>query len=185
MYRTLTKLGMALTLICSVAFGSPNTGLETRVAAATQSFQTKKFESALKQFRAIRETVNDPALRLRLQWNMARCLEEMARHAEALRIFEDYAKTVNDPVRLSRAQAKIDKLIDQAFGKIAVSCVGDPTAKVALEKEARDVPCPTIFERQEPGLVVIVGRGRSVVRQVVKVKAGETEQAELTFLVHE
>lgn len=182
MVRNALTLYLTLALTCSVSLSSPNTELDARVTAATQAFQTKQFASALQQFRSIRETVKDPAMRLRLQWNMARCLEEMQRHVQALRIFEDYAKTVTDPVRLSRAQAKIDKLVQQTYGKIAVSCVGDANAKVYLEKETTERPCPAIFERQDPGLVVIIGRGDSVVREVVQVEAGQTSQLQLAFL---
>ena len=169
-------------LTYSTAFCAPTVDLDERVKTATRAFQEKKFGDALTQFREIREMVKDPALRLRLQWNMARCLEEMKQYVQALRIFEDYAQTVTDPVRLSRAKAKIDKLIGKAFGKIAVNCIGDASARVALEKQAEEKPCPAIFERQQPGLVVIIGRGTNQVRQVVKVEAGQTSQLELVFL---
>jgi len=156
---------------------------DSGVVQATAHFKAQRFEDALRVFRSLRSSATDDSARLRLQWNIARSLEELGRYPEALPIFEDYAKAVEDPVRSSRAQAKIEALSPKVYGVISVSCVGGSSAKVTLEKHGTTIPCPGVFERVAPGLWVVIAEGEKLdrQRQVVTVKAGQTSPATITF----
>ena len=179
---TFMMVGLLTTPVCADADAPED--FHSAVKAASAQFTAGQYDVALKQFRALRSKAPTEAQRLRLQWNIARCLEQLARHSEALPIFEDYERSVGDPVRSSRAKAKIKAMLPLVFGSIAVSCVGDRTARIQLESSTVEQPCPTIIERVSPGLVVIVGTGsdQRVVRKVVQVEAGEASEVQLEFL---
>ena len=182
--RTRLSILLLLTFIgfAHAQSGDAATAFDTQVGAATLDFKAGRYDTALAAFRALRSRSNDKGRRIRLQWNIARCLEELARPAEALAIFEDYAREVNDPVRKSRAQAKIDLLLPQVYGRVSVLCTGVQSALVSIEGSQAKQPCPAVFERIKPGLIVVIGEGDEKVRQMVTVEAGKTSEAKLTFV---
>ncbi|MGC6418871.1 MAG: tetratricopeptide repeat protein [Bradymonadia bacterium] len=181
-----TYLFILLMLTCiGFAHAQPGdnaTAFDTQVGAATMDFKAGRFDIALTAFRTLRSRSKDKSTRIRLQWNIARCLEELARPAEALAIFEDYSREVNDPVRKSRAQAKIDLLLPKVYGRVSVLCTGAQSALVSIEGSQLKQPCPAVFERIKPGLVVVIGEEGEKVRQMVSVEAGKTSEAKLTFV---
>jgi hypothetical protein len=174
-----------LCLLVTASIGSAQTTRDSDLSVdeATNQFIAKDFSNALTLFRRLRAESKEPAARIRLQWNIARCLEELGRHAESLRIFEDYSRSVEDPVRSSRARSKIHKLSQLVFGAISVSCEGGGAIQVSIKGSKHTTPCPAVLDRLTPGATVIEGRrqGGDTVRSIVKVRAGQNHDVILKF----
>jgi len=154
-----------------------------QIALATRLFKAEQYESALSMFRSLRAASTDAPDRIRLQWNIARCLEQLGRNREALRIFQAYDESVSDPVRSSRARAKIELLRDRVFGSISVTCGPGGPVEGQVAGSKTTAICPTVLKGILPGSVVIEGiaaDGRKT-RSVVTVVAGKSVTAQLLF----
>ena len=84
---------------------------QTYVDQATALFGEGNYSAALEQFQSLLDSSDDEELRVRLQWNVARCLEMLGRYEEALSEFYAYQSIIKDAQRRSRALRKIDELL--------------------------------------------------------------------------
>ncbi len=169
----------ALVLLCCQSFSPAMAqGLkQADVNAAVEDFKNGQYSSALTAFRVILPVTKDPKQRADILWNIARSLEELGRPRDALGAFEQFAAET----KRADAKAKITKLTALVFGRVAVQCGGRAVA-VSLEgREGAPRPCPTVFQRVEPGSVVVVGEvaGEAFGRSVAKVVAGQSVDVEL------
>jgi len=178
----LSSLVILLSLT-TFAYAQNDGGLQGNLNAAVDDFKRGEYSSALTAFRVILPKTKDKKLRADILWNIARSLEELDRPRDALMAFERFALETQG----ADAEAKIAKLSALIYGRVTVQCDGR-ALMVRLEgAQGPGRPCPSVFQKVEPGSVVVVGEiaGREVARAVAKVLAGEGAEVKITVAVAE
>lgn len=127
------------------------------VNSASQAFRKGDYKTALAALRKaepIVQEANDPTL-APIRFNIARCLEELDRNAEALEAYERYLSIPDQSGRKSRAQAAVKALKRKVFGGIAISC--DPEGAMITIAGLIDQPaaCPLRKGEIKPGKYTI------------------------------
>ncbi len=85
-------------------------------------FDARDFTGALAELeRAEPLMAGDPAQAM-VRFNIARCLEELGRSADAARAYERYLVGVDEERRRRRARAALDRLLAERVGVLAVRC---------------------------------------------------------------
>jgi len=168
-----------LVLICcqSVSPAMAQGLKQADVNAAVEDFKNGKYSSALTAFRVILPATTDPEQRADILWNIARSLEELDRPRDALGAFERFAAET----KRGDAKDKITKLTALVFGTIAVQCAGRAVTVRLEGHDGEPRPCPTVFQRVQPGSVVVIGvaDGTEQARSVAKVSAGQSVDVNL------
>ncbi|MBU0553073.1 PEGA domain-containing protein [Myxococcota bacterium] len=114
-------------------------------------FRAGRLEMALVMFRKAEphgEVVRD---RAGVRWNIARCLEELKQHPEAVEAFEAYLEFEQNPAGRKDGQAKIDELFPKAFGQMEIEC--NERLRIHLEHEGKETihRCPGRWVRLREG----------------------------------
>ena len=154
---------LALVLSASGSHAAPIK--QVNVDQATSLFKQKHYAEALKHFRALLKSSKRKQQTIRLQWNVARCLEELERHEEALTEFYGYQAIVKDSKRKKRAKGKIGKLIPKVYGTLKVSCaepmrlsLSHVPSATPQEAETYDrKTCPATLRKLRAGRTQITG----------------------------
>ena len=161
------------------------------VNTASQHFQRGAYQDALDSLRKaepIAAQAHHPSL-APIRFNIARCLDELGRKAEALDAYASYLKLPDEGHRKQRAVAAIKELKRALFGGLSVSC--DPSGasvKYTGPKEGTRV-CPFQVSELSPGTyqVVVEFAGYERFTKSVEVVAGQVMPvtARLTKIVSE
>ena len=85
-------------------------------------FSDGNYSAALTQFQTLLSSSRDAQQRIRLQCNVARCLEMLGHFEAALAEFYAYQSIIKDPKRKSRALGKINQLHPKVYGSLSVIC---------------------------------------------------------------
>lgn len=168
---------MALAALApSVAAAEPTLPeAQALIAEAARQFKAGQSAEALQSYtEAARHptAARDP----RLQWNIARCHEELGQYALAIEGFERAAALSEDDRRRARAEARAARVRAERFGRIEVDCA-EGEARIEALGEPRS--CPAAWPQVEVGdypatLRTLDGR---VARFVVTVTPSETTVA--------
>jgi hypothetical protein len=108
------------------------------VDLATTFFQEGNFGEALDELRNAEPLLDGDPSQAAVRFNIARCLEEMRRPAEALNAYGVYLESGEQGPRRARAEAAMAKLKAEHFGRLEVTCV-PADALVTLEGGPDDV----------------------------------------------
>lgn len=148
------------------------------VDTAVGHFLAKEYDASLKallEAEGIAVEANDPGL-AGIRFNIARCLEELGRPAEALAAYEAYLKLPDESHRKARAWKAAKALEDRVYGRLDVAC--DPPGARAALAERPDGPssCPLRLDRLAPGTyhVTVSHPGHVDAERSVDVVAGQT-----------
>lgn len=190
MRRALFTLGLLGALIAPAHAGpsAPSDAERARafVDAATALFQAGDYAGALATFRKaepLGDALGDPA---GIQWNIARCLEELGRAEEAIAAFEHYLQMPDTRSGHAEARARIAALERRHLGRVAVTCDA-PGAKVRLVPDGgsatEEVACPATWKRLPPGRFRVLGKSRDEVlaSRETTVTAGGVAKVSLSF----
>ena len=151
------------------------------VDQATALFGEGNYSAALKQFQSLLDSSKDQALRIRLQWNVARCLEMLGRYEEALSEFYAYQSIINDPQRRTRALRKIEALFPKVYGQLSISCdeavdfqvLHRPTSAPNKVERFGPLPCPNELRELKSGRATVSANfGHALFEQAVMIEAG-------------
>lgn len=147
------------------------------VNTASQAFRKGDYKAALKALRQAEPIVleaNDPSL-AQIRFNIARCLQELDQHAEALEAYEQYLKVPDSSDRKSRAQDAIKRLKRKVFGGVVISC--DPAGAMVTITGVTDAPaaCPLRKNELKPGeyAVSVAFDGYVTDKRTVTIGVGE------------
>ena len=129
------------------------------VDQAISLFKQKDYNEALKHFQALLKSSHKKQQTVRLQWNVARCLEKLGRYEEALTEFYGYRAIVLDPKRKQRAKRQIAKLIPKVYGSLKITCTEDmslnvlhkPTSSPGKTEKFGPRPCPSTLKKLRAG----------------------------------
>ncbi|MFZ4736488.1 MAG: hypothetical protein ACOYM9_11115 [Bradymonadia bacterium] len=159
---------------------------QAAIDAASGKFRAGDFDGALGPLReaeALASAANDPALAT-VRFNIARCLEELDRPAEAVAAFERYLELPDETHRKERAWVAIRALEPRAFGTLQVSCRPAGVRLVANALEASPVLCPWQRARVAPGRYTIEAQapGYAPTTREVEVKLGPPTFVDLELL---
>ncbi len=154
---------------------------KAQVAAATELARSGDWVGGLRLFREAQpyaEALGDPA---GLQWNIARCLEELGRNEEAIQAFEAYLELPDSTDGHVEAGSRIEALVRVTYGFLDVQC-GGATAIVRIRDRAGEQACPHRF-RLRPGRYRLEAKARDGRRAAATavVRVGETTPAALTL----
>ena len=175
-------------LLCFAVLGFGGYGFtqpieQTRVNQATALFQEGNYSEALKQYQSLLSFSESEPERIRLQWNVARCLEMIGRYEEALSGFYAYQSIVADPKRKARALEKIRALRPKVYGKLNVACEAPlefqvlhrPTSDPESPKRFGPLGCPNLLEELTSGNVVVTANeGGDLMQASAVINPGET-----------
>lgn len=127
-----------------------------KVAEATRLAREGDWAAGLVRFREAQQhadALGDPA---GLQWNIARCLEELGRNEEAIEAFEAYLAMPDSQAGHAEARTRIAGMVRTTYGFVDVQC-GGVRATVGIRGDAHSFACPHRF-RLRPGRYQIVAR---------------------------
>jgi hypothetical protein len=106
-------------------------------------FKAQDFAGALDALeRAAPLLVGEPSLSV-ARFNIARCLEELGRPADAAAAYDQYLASPDDARRQQRAREALARLTSTTVATLGVSCVPDDARVRIGDGEERD--CPTEF----------------------------------------
>ena len=151
------------------------------VDQATALFGEGNYSAALRQFQSLLNSSEDEQLRIRLQWNVARCLEMLGRYEEALSEFYAYQSIINDPQRRTRALRKIEALFPKVYGQLSIECteaadfqvLHRPTSSPKKVERFGPLPCPNELRELKSGRATVSANfGDKLFEQVVTIEAG-------------
>lgn len=174
-----------VTLICALLLaGAPGPAgasmsaeqAQRQIFEAQGQFRAGRFDAALAIFREVARQHPPSARDPRLQWNLARCLEELGRYEEALAAFGVAASIAEDQARRARVQAKIEALRAEHFGQIRVECAAG--GRVRVEGLVGERACPGRWDLARVGShrgTMVDVEGRTTPFDVM-VRAGELAQ---------
>ncbi|MGK0360437.1 MAG: hypothetical protein ACI9U2_002750 [Bradymonadia bacterium] len=151
-------LAAAAVIACASPAAAASLGdAQVFVNAASQAFRKGEYQIALVALRKaepIVEKANDPTL-APIRFNIARCLEELGKPAEALGAYARYLNLPDQSGRKSRAQAAVKALKRKVFGGVAISC--DPEGAMITIAGLIDQPaaCPLRKAEIEPGTYTV------------------------------
>lgn len=125
--------------------------VQTYLDLAGELFRTGDFEGALGELRRA-EALTDLAV---VRYNIARCLEEMGKEAEAVGAFDKYL-ALNDASggsadRQKRARETVARLAPKLFGGLEVTCPVEGSSVFVMELMQAPAPCPWKAEKVPPG----------------------------------
>lgn len=134
-------LVLAIALGPTLALGQPSAEqAQRRIIEGQVLFKAERYAEALDRFREAANASPDAAGDARLQWNIARCYEEMSRFEDALEAFELARQLAAAPERRSRAERKIAAISAAHFGEVRIEC--PRRARVRIEGLAGERRCP-------------------------------------------
>lgn len=148
--------------------------LQARIVAGQDHFKAGRHREALSVFTEVAR-LHPPAARDgRLQWNIARCHEELGQFEEAIDAFELAERLSEDRRRRTRAGARVAALRAAHFGRLEVSC--PPGSHVRVEGLAGEQPCPARWALARAGSYrgAVRPPGDDPIPFSVTVVAGET-----------
>ncbi len=142
--RTLALCGALALSGNAHAAPAPAKGAEAQRAQAyvdlgTSLFKKRLFEAALAEFERAEPLVPQAATRAIVRYNIARCLEELARPEEALAALDRYLALPDDAEAQKTARDKRARLLELHFGKLRV----DARPGAATCRLTRRAPPPT------------------------------------------
>ena len=152
------------------------------VDQATALFGEGNYSAALKQFQSLLDSTTDSKLRVRLQWNVARCLEMLGRYEEALSEFYAYQSIISDPARRTRALRKIETLFPKVYGQLEVNCPESvdfhvthrPTSSPKKLEQFGPLPCPNQLRELKSGRATVsASLGDAIFEEIVLIEAGK------------
>jgi hypothetical protein len=140
------------------------------VELAIRHFEAGDYGEALEAFRKA-EPLGDPA---GLRYNIARCLEEMGRDAEAHAAFQAYLELPDRPELREAAKEKMAALGRRLWGQLAVQCDAEGVRLSAPALTPTEAECPHRWLKVPPGDYEIEGASPdgAVGRARVTVEAG-------------
>ena len=158
---------------------------QTLVYEASRLFGARDYEGALTQLRSaetIAAKVSDSALP-QIRFNIARCLDELGRSAEALAAYQRYIELPDEGHRKDRAWKAMQALEQQVFGRINVTCVPAGATISSRGMSRGDRLCPWSNARVEPGRysVTISHPGHVTETRAVTVEAGQSVTLEVVL----
>lgn len=178
----ITTIGLLGTPVVAAGQGDadPVAQAKAKVEAATELARDGDWAGGLRLFREAQphaEALGDPA---GLQWNIARCLEELGRNEDAIQAFEAYLELPDSTDGHVEAGSRIEALVRKTFGFLDVQC-GGVTATVRVRGDAGGHRCPHRF-RLRPGRYQVdaVTRGGQPVTTTVVVELGDITTAALS-----
>jgi hypothetical protein len=185
-----TNVLLILAIVICAASSQAAPLKQYNVDQATSLFKQKHYAEALKHFRALLKSSKRKQQTIRLQWNVARCLEQLGRHEEALTEFYGYQSIVKDSKRKKRAKTKIGKLIPKVYGTLKVTCpklmsltlLHVPTAAPDQPETYARKKCPTTLKKLRAGRTQItaVYDGDDIRRSAV-ITPGTIQKIHLTI----
>ncbi len=141
-------------------------------------FRDGDFERALTALRAAEPLAaeHDQAALPTIRFNIARCLEQLERWAEAHAAYEAYNLLPDQEHRKQRAWQAVRAIEKRIYGGLTVTCTRAGAVVRIGGREDGPRPCPARFEKLEPGPVTVVVDHPQApkVEQSVTVVAGET-----------
>lgn len=173
-------------LFACPAFAAPIK--QYNVDQATSLFKQGEFQAALQHFQTLLSRTNDRRQKIRLQWNVARCFEELGRYEEALKEFYGYKSIVRDKRRNARAEKKILALIPKVFGSLRVTCAQptafnvfhEPSSKRGTTENFGPLDCPTTLRELRAGRATVKGTNKEhPVEETVLVVPGKESHVHL------
>lgn len=149
--------------------------VQTYVDLGAELFQAGDFGGALAEFRRAEGLVEDPRHAAALRYNIARCLEELGRHAEAVAAFERYLEAPDDAQTRRKAEEKLRALTGRVFGGLEVTCEPDDARVQLAGHDPTPRACPAAWKRLAPGAyAVTVDAGAGPGETTVDIVAGRT-----------
>lgn len=136
------------------------------VDQATSLFKQKHYAEALNHFQSLLKSSKRKQQTIRLQWNVARCLEELGRHEEALSEFYGYQSIVKNAKRQRRAKSKIAKLIPKVYGSLKVTCEQPMSLSLSHTPSAAPEQPETYARRKCPATIKKLRAGRTQITAV-------------------
>ncbi|MGB0647315.1 MAG: tetratricopeptide repeat protein [Bradymonadia bacterium] len=176
---------ISLLLICPVNAAPIK---QYNVDQATNLFKQGEFQAALQHFQTLLTKTNNRRQKIRLQWNVARCFEELGRYEEALKEFYGYKSIVSDKRRNARAEKKIRSLIPKVFGSLNVKCsqptafnvFHEPSSAPGTTENFGPLDCPTTLRELRAGRATVKGTNKEhPVKETVLVIPGKEAQVYL------
>jgi tetratricopeptide (TPR) repeat protein len=136
----------AVLAVCGPAQAAPAPakGAEAQRAQAyvdlgTSLFKKRLFEAALSEFERAEPLVPQVATRAIVRYNIARCLEELARPEEAVAALDRYLALPDEAAAQATAREKRARLLEKHFGKLRI----DAHPSAATCRLTRRSPPPT------------------------------------------
>ncbi len=155
------------------------------VNEASAAFRSKDYLAALKALRAaepLAEKADDPALP-QIRFNIARCLEQLGRPAEAMAAYDRYNELPDASHRKQRAFEAMRQLRGQVFGTLSVACspTGSLVEIAGITKGAAS--CPWQSQEVKPGAyaVKISHPGYESKIETIDIEAGKSFKVEATL----
>lgn len=163
----------------------PATTLRAEAERGVAHFESGRFLEALAIFqrlRALEDRFYDPA---GAQWNVARCLEELDRPAEATAAFEAYLEMDDTPDGHAEARRRLTRLRAEELGRVRISCRGETSLSVRVDGLSREIQtCPAELADVPAGpRWLVVRRGEApTARLHLTVAPGRTTSVDLDRL---
>lgn len=157
---------------------------------ATTLFRDEDFAGALKELQRAEPLLEGSEILPLVRFNIARCLEELGRPAEAVRAYQRYL-TLSEAAdgRRDRAREAIKGLEPRALGTLVVECAQPGTVLRIEGLEQPNQPCPAQIEQVLGGdyPAVATADGFREARQTIAVQPGRTttHRFDLTPVVDE
>lgn len=151
------------------------------VASGVEAFRAERFAEALVEFRRAEPHAAALGARAAVRFNIARCLDELGRSADAIAAFERYLAFPDKPAPRRRAVARIQALVAQTYGTLDVRCDPPGAGLKAAGPTPKAGACPANWQRLLPGeyAIAMFVAGKAVDRRTVAVTVGETARVEL------
>jgi hypothetical protein len=147
------------------------------VEAGVKLFKAKDYEGALVEFRRAEPMGAALGDMAGIRFNIARCLEELGRPAEAIPAFERYLALSDRESPRRRAKRAIERLANRV-GSLAIQC---DAAGTVIRVGDRTYKCPTIVGLLAPGrhTVSAVGPSGRTWSSVVNVEGGSVKEVRM------
>ncbi|MCA9540105.1 MAG: tetratricopeptide repeat protein, partial [Myxococcales bacterium] len=188
------SLALALSLAAAPAVGAETAEeRDTRIAKAqayldlaTTLFKAQDYEGALKELQRAEPLLDGSDTQPLVRFNIARCLEELGRPADAVRAYQRYlALSEGADKRRDRAREAIALLEPRAIGRLAIDCAqpGTVVRLPTVDQTAHD--CPYKDDHILAGAYEIVASrpGYRDERRSVTVAAGEDSKVRFVLAV--
>lgn len=173
----LAVMALVSTSVAAPGAMSPAQKAQAHIDLASAYFAEKNFATALEELRIALPLLAESPAQFPVLFNVARCLEEMHRDAEAITAYEAYLQSADDGPRRERATTAVAALRARTLGHLHLTC---QPARTSLTVTGHgQVSCP--FDGDVAvGTLVIEGRatGYKPHRSEVAVVGGGSDRAD-------